>query len=165
VFNGLINDAYIVRYNPDETCNSHERFDEIVALDQRTTDTPVGALLAKAKSDLGSTAILEFNQEILTDFYCPACDRSQAVYRPVGLVLEREANCPECGVQRKAMKSPSIAGSERFLDRTLADIGVPPFDIVAGRRGLKRIGYEFSLDAQAVLGGLNVGAVPQGGTS
>ena len=45
-----------------------------------------------------------------------------------------------------------ISGGERFLDRPLAEIGVPPFDIVMARRGGRAVGFELSGDAAAVLG-------------
>ena len=47
-----------------------------------------------------------------------------------------------------------IRGTEpaTLLSRTLAGIGVPPFDIVIARAGARVIGLELSADAPAVLG-------------
>ena len=55
---------------------------------------------------------------------------------------------------RQAATAASISGSESFLDRNFAELGIPLFDIVAGRKGLKRIGYQFSADGPALLGPL-----------
>ena len=85
---------------------------------------------------------------------CPRCGTQEAVRRPLGSVSERAAACPGCGRDRSPYKVRSIEGGEGFLDRSFADIGVPLFDIVAGRRGLARIGYEFSADGPRVLGPL-----------
>jgi hypothetical protein len=47
-----------------------------------------------------------------------------------------------------------IRGTEDFLDRTLADIGVPAFDILIARTSDQAIGLELSADTSAVLGPL-----------
>jgi hypothetical protein len=47
-----------------------------------------------------------------------------------------------------------IRGDEAFLDRPLAEIGVPPFDIVIARSRDRAIGLELAGDAAAVLGPL-----------
>jgi hypothetical protein len=47
-----------------------------------------------------------------------------------------------------------IRGTESFLDRTLAEIGVPAFDILIARTADRAIGIELTADAHAVLGPL-----------
>jgi hypothetical protein len=47
-----------------------------------------------------------------------------------------------------------IRGDEAFLNLTLADIGVPPFDIVMARNGTRAIGFELMGDSAQVLGSL-----------
>jgi hypothetical protein len=59
-----------------------------------------------------------------------------------------------CRELRQPVVSASFSESDAFADKTLADFGVPRFDIVGARRGLTRIGYEFSGDAGAILGPL-----------
>jgi molybdopterin/thiamine biosynthesis adenylyltransferase len=165
VFNGLLNEAYVVRYQLDEECNSHEHFDDIVSLDAGA-ETTLGALLERAKADLGPGTVLEFNQPLLIAFECPACGDHERVGRPVGSVLETRAHCPRCGVQRQAVQVPSVAGGEPFLDMALADAGVPRFDVVGARNKLARRGYELAGDAPALLGILSGrAAASTGGTA
>ena len=46
-----------------------------------------------------------------------------------------------------------ITGNEKFIDKTLAEIGIPPFDIINSRIGLEnKIQYEFTKDKNKVLG-------------
>ena len=73
--------------------------------------------------------------------------------------------CPACkkdgrDVRREVVTFYKIRGDEEFLDRTLAQIGVPPFDVLiarnhrdAGKDG-RSIGLELSCDAENVLGPL-----------
>jgi hypothetical protein len=51
-----------------------------------------------------------------------------------------------------------IRGDESFLNRTAAQIGVPPFDVLIARNSAGRaIGLELSCDAENVLGPLWAG--------
>ena len=58
--------------------------------------------------------------------------------------------------QRVPITFHSVDGSEEFLDKTLSQIGVPPWDILCGRKGLEQRFYEMADDAPAVLGELSV---------
>ena len=62
---------------------------------------------------------------------------------------------PDCGQHRVPKTFHTIDGSESFLDRTLGQIGVPPWDVLAGRHGLEQRFYEFAGDRGEVLGPLN----------
>ncbi len=154
VFNGNVNESYTVRYSFNEECNSHETFDRVIPLDRSVVDTTLAELLRTAEAALGPGAVIEFNQDILTAFSCPRCGTTEQVFRPRGSVSENAALCPTCRELRQPVVAGSISESDPFLERTLADFGVPPFDIVAVRRGMERIGYEFSADAGAILGQL-----------
>lgn len=154
VFNGLTNESYTFRINLRETCNSHETLDEIVRLDRSAGDMRLIELLERAHSDLGPGAVVEFNQELLIAFRCPGCKSEEPVLRPVGSVLETAAVCPSCRQNRQAVTASTVCGNESFLNRTFTELGIPRFDIVTGRKGLKQIGYQFSADGPAVMGPL-----------
>ena len=72
----------------------------------------------------------------------------------LGKVSQRQARCPTCGGDRVPNTFHVIDGREAFLDRTLGQIGVPPWDVLAGRRGLEQHFYEFVGDRGDVLGPL-----------
>jgi len=42
------------------------------------------------------------------------------------------------------------------LDRTLGELGIPPWDVLAGRCGGQQAFYEFAGDRAAVLGTITV---------
>jgi adenylyltransferase/sulfurtransferase len=157
IFNGLTHDSYVVSYPRKENCLSHETWSNIRRLNLSTMTTTLGELLAKIKDELGREAVLEFNNEILCSLGCTACDTNEEVFKPLGKVSEKEGICPECGNTRHLRTCHSITGSEDFLFRTFAEVGIPLFDVVAGRNGAKRIYLEFDLDSRQVLGPLHSG--------
>jgi len=154
VFNGASNESYTFRINVKETCNSHEGLDQIIRLNRSTSDMSMIELLERAQSDLGAGTVVEFNQELLISFRCSRCDGVEPVLRPLGSVLETAAVCPACRQNREAVTAASISGAEPFLDRTFSELGIPRFDIVSGRKGLRRFGYQFFADGPAVMGRL-----------
>src|SRR5207247_11073330 len=103
----------------------------------------------------GTASSLELNHDVLTAFQCPRCGRSDSVFRPRGTVPERLSRCPGCQQERRTESTQTISGSELFLGRTLASGGVPPFDIVAARNGLRRLGFLLAGAAPTVLGPLH----------
>ena len=76
-----------------------------------------------------------------------------------GSVKAGQEQCPKCGAAREVVTFSKIRGDEDFLDRTLSQIGVPPFDILIARGaaangGERAIGFELGGDIQRVLGPL-----------
>jgi adenylyltransferase/sulfurtransferase len=156
VFEGLSTEAYSVQYQRKLDCYSHEILPGIVSLEAAAKTMSVGSLLAEARRRLGPTAHLELCRDVLEKLVCPGCGREERLFTSLGRVSADKAFCPNCkDVRRDVMTFYKIEGSEDFLDQTLSQIGVPPFDIVMGRCGAKAIGLELSADAAEVLGPLS----------
>ena len=155
VFNGMANDFYVVRYNRDEECNSHEAFAEVFLLQRRWDELTARELLDEARARLGPGAVIEFGRDLLIAMECSACGTSEPVFCPSPSVPESAARCPRCGAMRSVERAHSADGSEPWIGRTLRDLGLPPFDIVAARRESIQIGFEISGDAAGVLGPLD----------
>ena len=160
IFDGIGNDTYTVKYNQLEDCNSHETFTEIVRLNSSIHELTLRDLLRQASARLGSSATLEFNHEIMLSFYCPDCNQTSEVCMPLGNVHESEAACDVCGRVRRAESVKHVQGTEAFLDRTFAELGIPPFDLIVARQGRSALAFEFAGDAPAVLGQLYQPADP-----
>jgi molybdopterin/thiamine biosynthesis adenylyltransferase len=155
VFNGLTADSYLTQFQRKETCYSHDTLDEIVPMDWSAGSTTVNDALAEARRRLGPTAELEFARDVLEKLVCPKCHREQTLFASLGKVKADQANCPDCpGVRREVVTFYKVRGNEAFLDRPLAEIGVPAFDILIARAGERAIGLELSADAPVVLGPL-----------
>ncbi len=135
VFNGLTHDSYVVTYQRREDCPAHDQVGEITELDLRADGVTLGEMLEHARREISPSAVLEFDREICTALFCPACNEREPVFRLVGKLTAREAACPTCGEVREAELTHAIYGTEDFLDRTLAQVGIPPYDLVRGREG------------------------------
>ena len=155
VFQGLSTDAYQTEYQRKETCYSHDTLDEIVSLDTSVDSMTVRELLDKARGFApGQSLEIELNRDILEKLVCPKCKREEFCYESLGKVKADRAICPDCKSRRDVVTFNKIRGNEPFLDRTLAQIGIPPFDIVTIRATGRSIGLEFSADASKTLAAL-----------
>jgi adenylyltransferase/sulfurtransferase len=158
VFDGTNHQSYVVRYTRNEDCPAHEAYDPVEPLPWRVAATPVGQLLEHVRADLGPDAVIETNQDLLASLYCTRCDEEEPLLSSLGKVTETQGWCPRCQEHRTPKIYHTIDGQMSFLaDRTLAEIGIPAWDILAGRAGLQQRFYEFQGDRAAVLGSLAPG--------
>jgi hypothetical protein len=73
-------------------------------------------------------------------------------------VTEERGRCPRCREHRTPRIVHTLGDQEpRLADRTLGEIGVPPWDILGGRAGWRQRFYEFAGDREEVLGPLATG--------
>lgn len=159
IFNGISCDSYLVEYTENEECYSHESAERIVPLPLKASQTVVADLLERARNDLGPDAVLELGRDIISAMRCPVCHSEETIFQSLGKVRNSDAICPKCGRRREAVTAFTIDGTQDFMNRTFAEIGVPPFDIVWARNGATLVGYEFSGDAEDVLGEVAPGPV------
>jgi adenylyltransferase/sulfurtransferase len=158
VFEGRTHTSYRTEYVRNPDCLSHEPLGELVVQGRGAADTTAREALGWAREALGPSARLEFVRELLGGFECPGCGREEAVHRPLASVGEDEARCPACGARRAPRLYHALGGAEDgsrgpdVLDRTLAELGVPPWDVVCGRAGERVVGFELSGDRARVLG-------------
>lgn len=155
VFDGLSTEAYTVDFQRKDDCYSHETLEEIVALPARAQSMTAGDLLAEARRRLGDNAELELSRDMLEKLVCPQCRNEEPMFASLGRVSADKALCPQCpGVRREVVTFYKIRGTEPFIGRALAEIGVPPFDIITARTRDRAIGFELAGDAPEVLGTL-----------
>ena len=154
VFDGHSTDAYAVEYQRKSDCFSHEILSEIISLDGGANSVRVGEVLGYARKMLGPDARIELARDVLETLTCPGCRKQQRLFTSLGKVRADAGTCPSCGVQRDVTTFYTITGDEDFLDRTFADIGVPPFDMLIARSATRAIGIELAGDAASVLGPL-----------
>jgi len=155
MFNGISADSYLIDYQKKEDCYSHDIAEHIYSINNRSDETPIGELLEVAKERLGNDTVLELGRDVLESLYCHSCKKNQPLYCSLGQVNKSITDCPECGQHREVRTFFTITGKERFLDKTFAEIGVPKFDILWARNNERLIGFEFSGDANDVLGPLS----------
>ncbi|OGD28543.1 MAG: molybdopterin biosynthesis protein MoeB [Candidatus Aminicenantes bacterium RBG_13_63_10] len=152
VFNGLTHESYIVGYERKPDCYSHEALGPWTGLGMKASETKLAGLLEIVRRDLGPEAVVEFHRDVVQGLECVPCGTFQPLFRQLRSVAEEEAVCPSCGLVRSPRLIHSLDGREDFLDMTVMEFGLPPFDIVRGRKGMEERAYVFDGDAQAVLG-------------
>jgi adenylyltransferase/sulfurtransferase len=155
VFEGTRHQSYLVEYSRKPECPAHEAFEPIETLTWSVGLTRVGDLLERVRSDLGSGAIVETNHDLLASLKCERCGVEEPLLASLGTVTEAQGRCPKCGEPRAPRLYHTLDGTDPALaDRTLAELGIPAWDILGGRLGLDQRFYEFGGDRDAVLGPL-----------
>ena len=155
VFDGIGTDAYPIEYQRKPGCYSHEILDPIMPMERRAATVTARQVLEEARRLLGPAAELELARDVLEKLVCPKCGREEQVFSSLAAVGAEKAWCEECpGVRREVVTFYKIRGDESFLDSPVAEIGVPPFDILVARNGERAIGLELSGDAPLALGPL-----------
>lgn len=155
VFEGISGDSYAVEYQRKDECYSHDILDEVICLDAEASALTVADVVRRAREILGPNATIEFAREMIEKFVCPNCASEETVFRSASRVPASRAMCPSCtDVRREVVTFFHVTGGESFVDRTLAEIGVPPFDIIFGVNEERLVGFELSGDAPSVLGDL-----------
>ena len=158
VFDGTWHQSYTVTYSRLEDCPAHEAYEPIEPLDASVASTRAGDFLERVRRDLGPQAVIEVNNDLLASLTCPACQTTEPLLNSLGKVNESQGRCPECGEHRTPNVYHTIGDNPALLDRTLGELGVPPWDIIGGRSGLNLRYYEFAGDKAAVLGPLATSA-------
>jgi adenylyltransferase/sulfurtransferase len=156
VYNGVTNDAYITKFQRKDDCYSHDILGKIVTLDEGVDTITPRELLSRAQAMLGRAKVeLELAREVLEKLVCPTCKREEQIFASLGKLSGEKAWCPQCeNVRREVVTFHKIRGNESFIDRPLAEIGVPAFDVVIARNAERSVGFELAGDAANVLGEL-----------
>lgn len=151
VYDGRMHNSYVVNYTRLEDCPSHDPYEPIESLDLRVGDTTAGEFLQRLQSDLGASAVIELNHELLESLTCPKCGTTEPMLSSLGHVSERQGRCPDCGDPRTPNVYHTIGSDSNLLNHTLGELGVPRWDILGGRAGMQQRFYEFAGDRE-ILG-------------
>ena len=153
VFAGDSADSYTIDYQRKPDCLSHDTLGEIVELDFASDAVSLLDLLKLSRERLGDSAVLDLGRDVAHELICKQCGKNEAVFRSLSSVSMADARCPACdNPAREVTTFNTIRGDETFLDRKLASIGVPKFDILTARTRDTAIGLELTGDAHGVLG-------------
>lgn len=149
--NGLTHDSYLIEYQRRKDCPAHEQMFDIVELKRSAANITGQEMLELVRQEVGPQAVVEFERELCVRLQCPRCQSSRDFFRSLGKVTLAEAKCPDCGELCDPILTHQLEGSEDYLDKTLAELGVPLYDIVTGREGFQMKHYLLAEDRQTVL--------------
>jgi molybdopterin/thiamine biosynthesis adenylyltransferase/DNA-binding transcriptional regulator YhcF (GntR family) len=150
-YNGLTNEMHTTAYLPKENCESHWNYGEITELPLRAERATMTDLLKIIHADLGEDVVLELDQELVLSLECPVCHTVTQILKPLSGVSFEEGHCPECGTLRETTLTHEINGSENFLHHTLANLGIPPLQILRAHNQSEYRFYELTGDLPDAL--------------
>jgi adenylyltransferase/sulfurtransferase len=152
MINGLTNDIYMTEYPVKEMCMSHSKLEPIIELPEaRSSVTTLADLLEIARASLGPEAMLEFNGELVVSMKCDNCGHEEPVFKRMARLYDSSAICPKCGGRREMNLTHRVVGDEDYLDKTLAEVDVPPLEIIRARNNEESIYYEITGDKDTFL--------------
>ena len=152
IFEGMSHQSHAVRYTRKDDCPSHEMDQNVETLPWSVDTTSVRTFLERVRTDMGPEAVIESNSDLLASLQCPQCNESETVWASLGKVTEASGRCPRCQADRIPQLVHTLDEEISCLDRPLAEIGIPPWDVLAGRTGFEQRFYEFGGDRNRVLG-------------
>lgn len=154
IFEGLGYNCYVVEFKRKEDCYSHESFNPLTVLSNGGSDLTLEKAVSIIRKDLGSEGVLELKEDLVVGFTCTACGTTEAAHFSLGKVHELDSVCPSCKQYRIPELAHSFDGTESYRNKTLKEMGVPPFDVFVGRMGDNCRYYLLDGDRKEVLGAL-----------
>ena len=143
--NGIAFDAWQVTYSRNEECYAHEPADRITRMPWSSAHTTAAEVIAAASESLGAPAWLELRHDIMSSRTCPNCAFVDYPLRPLARLGRGAALCPACGAEARWETASRVQRGDDLSSRTLAELGVPAYDIVRCRSGLAT--FDAVLDA------------------
>ena len=132
IFNGVANTFYSTRYQHKEDCLSHDHWPEPVELPLSARENTGSDLLKAARGHLDGEGplVISLERDLVVSLECAGCGTSRRTMRPRQAVAMTEANCPKCGQLSRPEMVHIIDENSELAGEKLADLGVPPYDIV-----------------------------------
>jgi adenylyltransferase/sulfurtransferase len=129
VFNGVTNQFYSTKLPFREDCLSHETYPEPTELTIGNSST-VEALFAEAGKTVEGPLTLALERDLVTSIHCARCNVRTEIFRPRTKVGMSEAICPRCQEPGRPEIINAIEQGSELARRSLAKVGIPPYDIV-----------------------------------
>lgn len=144
VFNGVANRSYTTRFQRREDCLSHESWPAPERLPLSAPRDSAARLfdLLDARFGPADDRALALERDLVVSLDCAACGTSRPRMAPRSRVAAAEAICAACGQIVRPTTVHLIARDSPLAARPLAELGVPPYDVV---RSPSRSGERFVL--------------------
>ena len=146
VFDGANHASYPVQYPISPDCPWHEMPSAIETCAVFNSGTVLEAIWNVAAHRLGGLDALDLSRELVDRLECPGCARSQTILQPIEKVLQEDALCPVCRVECIPSFLHSVPPESQLLQKTVRELGLPPWDVIWGRRGADYLGFEIAGD-------------------
>jgi molybdopterin/thiamine biosynthesis adenylyltransferase len=138
----------------------HSPYQGVITLADHVASLTARQLLVRAQADLEAESQLdpvatrdvegreplhvELGRDFLIALHCRGCGRSQPINRLWGKVAEDEQSCPDCGIIRDPEVIRALNATDPYSDRPLAELGVPPREVLAVHTPTRMLLYELA---------------------
>ncbi len=129
VFNGVANQFYSTKLPRREDCLSHETYPEPVVLNLGH-EARLRELFERVREHLEGSLSLHLERDLVASIACPRCGWTKEVFQPRSKVRQSDAVCPACRQAAVPETLSAIEETSPLLDRPLAALGIPAYDIV-----------------------------------
>ncbi len=141
---GFIDELNVSKMSFNNQCPTHNLYDPITEahithIPQRSDELTVRQLLQIVQGDLGATATIALDYDLITSLACNTHQKRQYILRKRGSLFVDEAECPDCIADglpsvhtlRREHFTNQLDGKESpdFLNHTLEKIGTPLYQI------------------------------------
>jgi adenylyltransferase/sulfurtransferase len=156
IFEGLHHRSYVVEYTENPDCLSHETFGNLVEFAGTSEETTLSVLFTFARERLNADGpmTLEFSRDVIRQLRCPRCEVADDLFVPVGSISAAQGRCAVCETMREVITAHSFTGTEPYGNRTLRELGLPPYDVFSARTSSREVQMLIAGDREAVLGSL-----------
>lgn len=152
VLEALHHASYLTSYPVNPQCPWHDEPAPVEMAADLDAGTPLRVAWERGRALLGEVEALELGRELVEALDCPTCGRHDTVFAPALKLAAEQLVCPRCRVEMAPSFLHSLAPGSPLLERTPAELGLPPWDIVWLRHGDRCVGLEFGGDRERVLG-------------
>jgi adenylyltransferase/sulfurtransferase len=151
-FDGATHSSYTVNYQLNPDCPWHEPAAPIHAVPEFSSTTTLQEIWDESARRLGKVDALDFGRELVLELVCPKCSQRDAVLKSVEKIIEAQAFCRNCGAESVPSFFHSIPPDSELLSKTVAELGLPAWEIIWARGGNDSIGFELTGDNPFVNG-------------
>jgi molybdopterin-synthase adenylyltransferase len=136
VYNGVTNGLYRTRFQRREDCLSHETYAPVVELPLQAGEHTVEELFAALRA-LGDEAAADrrplrvmLDRDLLVSVQCDTCGLERAVMKPLPLAGMSEGICAQCQKPGRLQLAHCVDSGTELAGHRLAELGIPPYDVV-----------------------------------
>lgn len=122
-----------ISYPRRADCPAHEQYDPVIALPDASHAMTTGQFVAMIRPYVGEKAVVFLPDPVVTVLFCPVCDTAESVYRPHRQLTPGDLRCAACGTTRVYDVTGTVSGGTATRDIPLAQMGIPPLDILSVR--------------------------------
>ncbi len=130
VFNGVANQFYKTKLPFRADCLSHESYPEPTGLAIGHQSTAADLFAAAEAAGHPGPHTLALDRDLVTAIDWPQLGKRSDVMRPRTKVGQAEATDPETGAVGRPEVISAVESGTPLAGRRLADLGIPPYDIV-----------------------------------